>query len=74
MSAAIRRSAAAGPCDITISTSSANLFLSDRKKFAELVNIVMTQNVAAAERRIAALIEKDQEALPGRSAALLEDL
>ena len=47
--------------------------LADKARFQELVNIVMTGSAAGAERRIEALMEKDQQALPPGPADLLGD-
>ena len=47
--------------------------LADKARCKELVNIVMTGSAAGAERRIEALMEKDQQALPPGPAALLGD-
>jgi hypothetical protein len=47
--------------------------LADKGKFQELVNIVTSGSTAASERRIESLIEKDQQGIPYRSPALIEE-
>ena len=47
--------------------------LSDKKRFEELVRIVQSGGTGTSERRIAALIEQDQEEAPLLSPSLMKD-